>query len=348
MTRRFVKQLLYGAGFLLFFSAIGLGLYGLLFKAPATCFDNKQNGTETGIDCGGGCAPCGIKYAKDIIADSIDKYPVGSSKTVVVAHLTNPNEDYGLSDFVYTLSAKDDAGKTIKEATGHSFIYDSRAKGMRYLVDVIDTDMKTITDMTFAYGSPQYGARADFVEPNIQQKEFTTDISGLSKTMAPVYIFNKDLMMKSKGVDVQALEEFLQKHGLFNKTPDTTFDLDTKLALIKYQQQKKIKPSTGIFSGTTRTKVNAEEDRVQKITIAPDASVAINGSVKNADVVDASNVVVVGFLYDSTGTALSVSKTELNNVKATEQRSYRIVFPRTVAVDKIDTTKTKIFIDAIR
>jgi hypothetical protein len=345
---RGLKQLTYGAGFLLFFSAVIFGVYVLVFKAAPTCFDLQQNGNETGIDCGGGCAPCAQKHAKDIEVGSVVKFSAGAAKTVIVAYLINPNDDYGMRDVVYTVEAKDANGAVLQTVSGHTFMYDRTAKIGRYLVVTIDVATKDIDDLAITFSKPVVVAKDEFIEPRVAGKQYSTDITGLKQITEPVYVFARDLGMKSTGDDVKKLEDFLYQKQLFKKLPDGTFDLDTKLALTAYQKAKKISPANGIFDAQTRARVNAEMERVNKLVVEPDGAVLITGNVKNDDVANASKVVITGLLYDASGIQLGGSKTELDNMEAGDEKVFKILFPKTVPIDKIDTTKTKVFVDSIK
>lgn len=345
---RGLKQFIYGAGFLLFFSAIIFGVYALVLRPAPTCFDAKQNGAETGVDCGGGCAPCGQKYARDIEVDSTITFSSGDARTVVVAYLKNPNDDFGFRDVIYTITAKDGNGETLDMISDHMFMYDRSAKIGRYVVATIDAATKDISDLEMTFAEPQVVPMQEFVEPNVAIKRSTTDITGLKKVTEPSYVFKRDLGMKTAGEDVKKLEEFLQQKQLFKKLPDGTFDLDTKLAVTAYQRSKKISPASGIFDARTRTKVNAEVDRVTKLVVQPDGAVSISGNVKNDDITGATKVMITGLLYDATGIQIGGSKTELDNVQAAEERTFKILFPKTVPLDRVDATKTRLFVDSIK
>lgn len=55
MTWAFRRQMLYAGGVIILLLGLGfLFLRPYFVKAPS-CMDNKKNGTETGIDCGGSC-----------------------------------------------------------------------------------------------------------------------------------------------------------------------------------------------------------------------------------------------------------------------------------------------------
>lgn len=344
---RGTKQFAYGAGFLLFFSIIIIGSYLLVLKPTPTCFDKIQNQKELGIDCGGGCAPCEQKYAKDIEVDSVVKFPAGSAKTVVVVYLKNPNDDYGVRSVLYTMEVKGESGEMIQTISDHTFVYDRKAKSGRYLLVTVNAAIENIFDIAIKFSEADVVAQEDFVEPGVSVKQSTTNIVGLRKVMEPVYVFTKDLGMKAVGEDVFQLEGFLAKRQLFTKIPDTTFDLDTKLALTEYQKNKKIAPANGILSGATRTIVNSEIERITKIIVDPDSSVTVSGNIKNNSVVKASKVYITSFIYDTTGVQLGASQTMLEDMDAAEERAFRIIFPKTVQVDRIDTTRTKIFVDSL-
>lgn len=341
------KQFIYGAGFLLFFSAVIFGVYAMLFRSTPTCFDGRQNGQETGVDCGGMCMPCAQKYAQDITVGNVLRFASGG-KVVIVAAISNPNDDYGFKRVAYTMKAHDANGQVIASAGGHTFIYDRKTKGNRYLVDTLDAPEGSVATVTIDFSEPQVVSREEFVEPNVSMKQSSTDIVGLKKITEPVYVFTRVIDAKTTGIEVQKLEEFLYQKQFLKKLPDGTFDADTKAALVAYQKSRKILPVNGVFGTATRKKINAEVARVTKLVVEPGGGVSITGSVKNNDIISASKVVVTGLLYDSAGSIVGGSKTELDAVDAAEERTFKIVFPKTVPIDRVDTARTRLFVDSIR
>jgi len=342
-----LKQVIYGVGFLLVFSAVAFGVYALLFRPAPTCFDGRRNGNETGIDCGGGCVPCAQKYAQALIVGAVRTF-ASNGKTVVIAAINNPNDDYGIREVAYTINALDEGGQTVASATGNTFIYDRRTKGDRYIVGTLDVHGGSVASVAVEFSEPQVVPRMEFVEPNVNIQRSSTDIVGLKKTTEPVYVFTRTIDAKTAGDEVKKLEEFLQQKQFLKKLPDGTFDADTKAALVAYQKARNITPASGLFGPLTRAKVNAEMERVTKVTISPDGEVSINGTIKNNDIIDASRVVITGLLYDASGSMVGGSKTELDRVDATEERVFKILFPKTVPLDLVDTIKTRVFVDAIK
>lgn len=255
---RGLKQAIYGAGFLLFFSAVVGGIYALMFRAAPTCFDSKRNGAETGIDCGGTCVPCAQKYVRDIVVKNVITFAI-NGKVAAVADIGNPNDDYGFRVVDCTMTARDGSGVSVGSAALREFIYDRKTKGNRFVVGVIDAQGAEVSDVRVACSGSDAAFRDEFVEPNIVINRSSTGIAGLKNT-----------------------------------------------------------------------------------------SVVVSGSVKNNDLVSAAKVVVTALVYDVSGIPLGVSKTELDGLQVKEERVFKLLFPETTPIDKVDTTKTRVFVDSIK
>lgn len=106
---------------------VGIPAFLILYKAP-TCFDNKQNGNEAGVDCGGSCSRLcqsaflpprvewgGAKFEK--LADGL--YNVAS-------YIVNPNMNGAAMNVPYKMSLYDDRGVLITERTGKVTLYPHR------------------------------------------------------------------------------------------------------------------------------------------------------------------------------------------------------------------------------
>lgn len=90
------RQLIYGT--IVSLVILGVGgtyIYLKFFNITPTCFDNKQNGREQGIDCGGACS---IACRGQVIAEPIilwsRPFEVARGLTNLVAYLQNPNVSY--------------------------------------------------------------------------------------------------------------------------------------------------------------------------------------------------------------------------------------------------------------
>lgn len=118
MSWRLKKKIFYGLILLTIFIFLISGLIFLLKPKP-TCFDNKQNQGETGIDCGGPCLPCEIVNLNLITEKpKIIIYP--DNTLDLISKIKNPSEKYGLRKFNYRFIIK---GKDTKAyLSGESFI----------------------------------------------------------------------------------------------------------------------------------------------------------------------------------------------------------------------------------
>ncbi len=90
--------------------------YKIFYKAP-TCFDAKQNGAETGVDCGGGCALMCAVDVKDPHIVWAKAFPINSSYDIGV-YVENVNTNAGIKSAHYTIRVFDDAGKVLAEKKG--------------------------------------------------------------------------------------------------------------------------------------------------------------------------------------------------------------------------------------
>lgn len=167
MNPRTAKQLLY---FLLFIAIIGsiiFLIYLWLIQPKATCFDNRQNQKETGIDCGGPCQLCEIKTLKLWEAQKINFSQV-QNKTVVTAEITNPNQNFGADSFTYTIDFYNKEGIKIYSLNGNSFIYPSEIKA------IFETDEKVnfseINNIIISFFNINWVPKEGFGQPLIEEQ----------------------------------------------------------------------------------------------------------------------------------------------------------------------------------
>ena len=92
-----------------------------LIPAP-TCFDNKQNQNETGVDCGGSCLSCELKYPQPVKVFWARAVPVRENSYDVAAQIENPNEFLSSVDVKYEFTLYDQFGPVTKR-TGKTFLY---------------------------------------------------------------------------------------------------------------------------------------------------------------------------------------------------------------------------------
>ena len=114
------KQLFYFAIFALIISVILGGIVWYFWPEP-TCTDNRKNGGEEGIDCGGPCTPC-LAEIKDIsiLWTRFFKIREGSYDTATL--IENSNLFAGASSVKYTFKLYDINNVLIVVREGSTFI----------------------------------------------------------------------------------------------------------------------------------------------------------------------------------------------------------------------------------
>ena len=113
----FWRRVQYGAGYLSLFMSLFTGVYFMYIYQAPTCFDFTQNGTEIGVDCGGGCTricaftvkPPSVLWAKS--------FEVIKGQYNAVGYVENKNIGAGTPAIGYTFKLFDETG-LITERTG--------------------------------------------------------------------------------------------------------------------------------------------------------------------------------------------------------------------------------------
>ncbi len=212
---------------LIFFIILSIPLYliYLKYKPGPSCYNNRQDYNEEGVDCGGPCVPCEVYELQQlkIKQPQIVIYP-DQTMDIAVA-ITNPNENYGLKNFKYEIYFYG-PNNEIAKIDGESFILPSEEK---YLIE-LNIAMprffikKSEAKITF---NKEDWFKTEQRKPNIELLSYTYDENYLLAK-----IFNRDYQNYNK----------LKLYFLLYDEFDTLIGiLKTEIYDIKAQEQKDIK-----------------------------------------------------------------------------------------------------------
>lgn len=116
------RQLFYGASVLLIVALISAAaVFVVLHRAP-TCSDGKQNGLETGIDCGGGCQKICKSDALTPIVLWSKVFNISGDVYTAVANIQNPNVNSKNAKATYNFKIYDQNDGVIAEKSGQTSI----------------------------------------------------------------------------------------------------------------------------------------------------------------------------------------------------------------------------------
>lgn len=116
------RQFKYFSGVVLFMAlVIFLLLIPVIFKKP-TCTDGKQNGVETGIDCGGNCSRMCEAEVSDPVVLWSRAFPVINSNYNLVAYIENRNKNSAVFLAKYEFRIYDTNNKLLGRREGQTFI----------------------------------------------------------------------------------------------------------------------------------------------------------------------------------------------------------------------------------
>ena len=117
------RRLIYLTGVILFLAiVIGGPIAYKILSIKETCFDGKQNQTESAVDKGGPCvlldertlAPYGVMWARS--------FPLREGFYTAVAYISNPNPEAGVRVAHYRLGLYDSQNVLVAEKKGTTFI----------------------------------------------------------------------------------------------------------------------------------------------------------------------------------------------------------------------------------
>lgn len=132
MEKRILKRII--IIFIYFLILTGLLLLTYFWLRPQeSCFDQKINQNEQGIDCGGVCQEkCNIIPQFDLVIGEKGFVESGiSGKYDLFGEVSNPNDDFGSGYFIYEFRIEDLSGAILNKFSGKSFILPGEKK---YLV----------------------------------------------------------------------------------------------------------------------------------------------------------------------------------------------------------------------
>ncbi len=124
----------------------------LFFNAPPTCFDGKQNGTEQGVDCGGGCAlVCeNLSSAPRVVWARAFQNGAPNIYTLA-AYVQNTNPSAGAKQVPYIFQLYDAQNKLVAEKTG--VVDMPPVQTVPIIVPSVDVGNRTVAHVEFSFAS---------------------------------------------------------------------------------------------------------------------------------------------------------------------------------------------------
>ncbi len=121
MTWARKRQLIIAGVMLLILLILGVSAWFLFFRVPPSCIDNKQNGDEQGVDCGGSCTYlCAASLVNpEPIVKFVRAVSPNPGRTDIIAYIDNPNSTAGASQVHYTLDVYDDQNVILGKREGY-------------------------------------------------------------------------------------------------------------------------------------------------------------------------------------------------------------------------------------
>ena len=170
----------------------------------STCFDNRKNQNETGVDCGGLCLSCELTYPQPIKVFWARAVPVRENSYDVAAQIQNSNELVSSVDVEYEFTLYDDFGPLITR-TGKTFLY---AQERTLVIEQNIETVRLATRTEFRISHVVWQEKRDLIPTIIAERR--------------VYSIAEDRGRKQGVVDIT----------LFNKSPYDFAQADVQIAVL--------------------------------------------------------------------------------------------------------------------
>jgi hypothetical protein len=181
-AKRQLQYIMMILGFI--FIILFIFLYPIIFKKP-TCFDGKQNGDETGIDCGGSCSLMCKQNTSDPFILWSRAFKVADNAYNLVALVENQNKNSAIENISYEFIVYDVNNRMIGRREGTTFIPPN--KQFAVFESRFDPGLAQIKSVLF-----------EFTEPFVWVKKEPT-INSL-----PIYVDNVTLGEDTKNPSLSA------------------------------------------------------------------------------------------------------------------------------------------------
>jgi hypothetical protein len=127
MTWAHKRQFFYVIILILFIAVFGFLIIYPKINKPPTCSDNKQNGTETGVDCGGSCLNACISQVENLSIIWARAFKVVPGRYNAVAYVVNNNKNTAIQKINYRFRFADENNVYIGKREGSTFVPSSGA-----------------------------------------------------------------------------------------------------------------------------------------------------------------------------------------------------------------------------
>jgi len=119
------------------------------FTTPSTCFDTQQNGSETGVDCGGSCSLVCASQARAPVVLWARAFPQSATSYTAAAYIQNNNGETAAREVHYTFHLYDIDNRLVVEKEGVMDI--PPVQTIPVIESNIDVGNRTVTRALFSF-----------------------------------------------------------------------------------------------------------------------------------------------------------------------------------------------------
>lgn len=115
------RQIIYIIGAVIFFVVLLFFGY-LIFSPEPTCFDNKKNGDELDVDCGGSCMRACSAQVDELRVLWVRAFQGNAEQAYAMAAIENRNNEIARRNLNYTIRVFNEENFLISEKSGSTYV----------------------------------------------------------------------------------------------------------------------------------------------------------------------------------------------------------------------------------
>jgi hypothetical protein len=202
------RKLTYIALVLAFFAIIAFVIIHKVTSVPATCSDNRKNGDEVGVDCGGSCNMYCLNQLSNPIVEWVRVFPVTPGVVQAVAYIQHSYPTSAAKAVNYEFKLYDENNNLLATRPGSTFL---GTAGDSAIVETLIPVSGTVSVARFAFTSPVPWQK---VSPLFSQAVILSDKNAVERfdggTRLTAQLENKS-RLNFNGLDIVAI--FYDKDG---------------------------------------------------------------------------------------------------------------------------------------
>ncbi len=210
------RKLGYIAIVVAFFGIVAFAIFHKVTSVAPSCFDNKKDGLETGIDCGGGCNTYCANELSDPMVEWVRVFPVSPGIVTAVAYIQHNHPAAAAENVGYEFKLYDSTNRILADRKGTTYLGPAGNSAIvETLIPIGNADASAVSLARFSFIDPIHWQK---VSPSFSQVVINTDRNSTEsfsngKQVSTRLVANLENQSRYNFTNLDAIAIFYDKDG---------------------------------------------------------------------------------------------------------------------------------------